>query len=598
MIIGELSSGVQPLSSVGVDKPAAGEQDVCTFIVRFLMVRGVRRVFGLCGGHVQPLWDCAARRGIHIVDVRHEAAAVHMAQAQSELTNELSAVFITAGPGVTNAITGIANAYISRIPLLVVAGKPPRPQENMGALQDLPQVEMVRSITRYARTVRCVRHVAKELDEAWARAWGQGGEPGPVFLEFPTDLLRETIPAGYAAEDRLPTRDVFPATPSQAAIERVADMLWQAGRPVLISGRGARAAKQALTALIDRLNCVYLDTAESRGMIAEDHPAYMPAVRSRAMQEADLVVTIGRQLDFQLGYGSPAIFPHARFIRIGSSPAELRSNRRGDLEVGGAVDIVLKMLLASTEGRRPGVEETWVNGLRQQDRERRRNLILELQHAPPGGDGRMHPYRLFGHVRDRLAADAIVVADGGDCLSFARMVLMGSDYLDPGGLGCLGVGVPYGIAAALAFPDRQVVVLTGDGAFGLNGMELDTAKRHGARMVVVVANNSAWNIERTDQDLNYGGRIVGTELPDCDYAAFARALGVYAERVTTSAELAGALKRAAKHAPALVDVMVTRDALSPDARSGLAMVPDHQPLTTWDQMEKAFAGHKKCPEGP
>ena len=180
-----------------------------------------------------------------------------------------------------------------------------------------------------------------------------------------------------------------------------------------------------------------------------------------------------------------------------------------------------------------------------------------------------------------------MVADGGDILSFARIALTGKTYLDPGRFGCLGVGVPFGISAALAYPERQVIVITGDGAFGLNAIDIDTAKRHGARVVFVVANNAGWNIERNDQIETYGGRIVGTELPACDYASMPRAFGLHGERVDDPANLPAAIKRAFENAPALLDVIVTRDASSPDARSGLPIVPDTQPLSSWDKMEKA-----------
>jgi acetolactate synthase-1/2/3 large subunit len=190
--------------------------------------------------------------------------------------------------------------------------------------------------------------------------------------------------------------------------------------------------------------------------------------------------------------------------------------------------------------------------------------------------------------RQKLGRDAVVIADGGDFLSFARIALTGAAYLDCGPFGCLGVGVPFGIAAALALPDRKVVVMSGDGSFGFNAIELDTCRRHQARAVFVVANNGGWNIERNDQKLSFGGRIVGTELEGCDYARLAQAVGVRGERIESPDQLPGALERAFKNAPALLDVAVTRDAVSPDSKSGLPVVPDTQALTAWDDLEKAM----------
>ncbi len=199
----------------------------------------------------------------------------------------------------------------------------------------------------------------------------------------------------------------------------------------------------------------------------------------------------------------------------------------------------------------------------------------------------MHPNRIFAALKQVLRADAITIADGGDILSFARMGLEPGTYLDSGAFGCLGVGVPYGVAAALSYPQRQVVVVTGDGAFGINAMEIDTAKRHGAKVVFIVANNAAWNIERLDQEMNYGGRVVGTTLQWSDYAAMARAFGLHGERVTDPARLKAALEEAFANAPALIDVVVTQDALSSDAGKGLGWVPDYQALTAWDDAERA-----------
>jgi acetolactate synthase-1/2/3 large subunit len=199
----------------------------------------------------------------------------------------------------------------------------------------------------------------------------------------------------------------------------------------------------------------------------------------------------------------------------------------------------------------------------------------------------MHPNRIFAALREVLRPDAITIADGGDLLSFARMGLDARTYLDAGAFGCLGVGTPYGITAALLHPDRQVVVVTGDGAFGINAMEIDTAARHRAKVVVIVANNAAWNIERYDQEVNYGGRVVGTTLAWSDYAGMARALGMHGERVTDPEGLAAAIREAFDKAPALIDVVVTQHAPSSDAGKGLGWVPDYQALTAWDDAEQA-----------
>jgi acetolactate synthase-1/2/3 large subunit len=564
-------------------------EEVSHLIARFLVERGVDRVFSLCGGHILPIWDHAHQLGIRVIDVRDERAAVHMAHAHRELTGCLGVAIVTAGPGLTNAVTGIANAHVSRVPILVISGVPPRPQENMGALQGISHVDIVRSITRYARTISQAGHVLRELDEAVAAAEGHCGEPGPAFIDFPTDVLRENIPESLVDHRHLTVRGVHLQTPSADAVESAAKMLCAASRLLVISGRGSKGAGEPLRQFLDQMGCVYLDTGESRGLISQDHPAFMPAVRGRAMGEADVVVTLGRTLDFQLGYGSPAVFPDARFVRIGTTAGELRVNRRADVEVFGSPALALGALLAAVD-KPPATDEAWIADMRNQDRERRKKLQRRLIEAQPGSDGAMHPYRLLGCIRDCLKPDAVVIADGGDFLSFSRIALTGSDYLDCGAFGCLGVGVPFGIASALAFPERQVVVVTGDGSFGFNAVELDTCRRHGARVVFVVANNAGWNIERNDQRLAFEERIIGTELKGCDYAAFAQSLGVHGERVEDPEKLPEALERAFDRAPALLDVVVTRDATSPDAVSGLPGIPDLQALSGWDKLEKVRWG--------
>ena len=564
-------------------------EQISNLIARFLKERGVDRVFSLCGGHIMPIWDHLYRLGIRIIDVRDERAAVHMAHAHSELTGRFGVAMVTAGPGLTNAVPGIANAYVSRVPLLVLSGVPPRPQQGMGALQAIPQADMVRLITRYARTVSSAEHVLRELDEAVAYAEGHGGEPGPAYLDFPTDVLRETIPASMIGAMRFRARETPVYSPDAESIGAAAALLAKSKRPLVISGRGAKRAAKSLFNFLEVFDCVYLDTAESRGLIPEDHPLFMPAMRGKAMREADLIFTLGRSLDFQLAYGSKAVFPKAQFIRAGTTPSELRGNRRPEVELFGSPPAVLDAL---AEALRDGIvasDHGWVEEMQTADRRSRQNLLNNLRTAaPPGKDGAMHPYRLLGCVREKLDRDAVVVADGGDFLSFARIALTGAAYLDCGPFGCLGVGVPFGIAAALALPDHQVVVLSGDGSFGFNAIELDTCRRHQARVVFIVANNGGWNIERNDQKLSFSGRIVGTELEGCDYARLAQSMGVQGERIENPEQLPKALEWAFENAPALLDVAVTRDAVSPDSKSGLPVVPDTQALTAWDDLEKAM----------
>jgi acetolactate synthase-1/2/3 large subunit len=534
-----------------------------------------------------PIWMRLDAEGIRIIDVRDERAAVYMAHAHAELTGQIGVALVTAGPGVTNAMTGIANAHVARASVLILSGTPPRAQENRGALQDMVHTEFIKPLTRYARTVREPDLVMQELDEALARAQGMGSEPGPVYLDFPVDTLRAEPSAAMQLPEWMQPRRKPVLHPDAQSVAEAVEVLWSARRPLVISGRGARGASANLQRLLERLGAVYLDTGESRGLVPESHPSVVAAMRGSVMTEADVVLTLGRKLDFQLAYGSPAIFGEARFVRIADTPSELRDNRRGAAEVLGTVDAVLDAILKAAGDREPASDRQWASHARAQHVARSQKLMTTMQQAPAGSDGRMHPNRLLAALREALPSDSVVVADGGDFLSFARVGLPTSTYLDPGSLGCIGIGTPFGIAASLALPGRTVVVATGDGAFGFNAMEIDTAARHRAPVLIVVANNGSWAIEVRDQQETHG-KVVGTHLQYADHAAMAKGFGLHAQRVEKAEDLPAAIATALQNLPALLDVVVTPEAASSDAKSGLAWVPDLQALGAWDEAEQRW----------
>ena len=564
---------------------------VAAWIAHLLKERSVNRVYGLQGGHIQPLWDHVAQEGIQIIDVRDERAAVHMAHAHSELTGCLGVALATAGPGVTNTVTAIANAYLSRIPVLLIGGCPTTMQANMGGLQEISHTEIMQPITRYSNTARVADQAIRELNNAIARANGDAGEPGPAYIEIPPDVLRQTVSPNLILEDWLkptPPRRLLPDP------ERVTDaiaVIRAAKRPLVISGRGARKASESLPRFLVAVDALYLDTQESRGLIPADHISVAGAVRGAAMAQADLVITLGRKLDYQLGFGSPAAFPNARFLRIADNASELIDNRRGSPEILADVALTLDAIVNELGDNKGTRDTNWLDEIRNKPRER---IARGHKSAPPalGADGKIHPMAIFEAIKEVVDPDYIGIADGGDLLSFARIGLQARTYMDAGAFGCLGVGVPFGVAAALLYPDRQVISVNGDGSFGLNAMEVDTAVRHGAKAVFIVSNNAAWNIERIDQDINYGGRIVGTLLRHCDYAAMARGLGAYGERVEDPDELVGAITRGLENAPAVIDVVTSQEAVSSDSQKGLGFVPNYQPLLAWDEAEKARRHNK------
>lgn len=563
-----------------------GPTTVARAVARFIAAQGVSRVYTLPGSHVKPICSELARVGIRIVSTRHECAAVHMAHAEADLTGRLGVALVTTGPGLTNAVTGIASAYLSRTPLLVISARVPDPQAGMGALEEVPQADLVRPVCRHVREVADVRHVLPGLHMAATVALGSDGPPGPGYVDFAPSLLKQEMPDWYVDRHWFLPVVRPPRLPHHESITLAAELLRSSRRPLAIGGRGALGAGVALERFLEASGCLYLDTRESRGVIPPDSKHGIPALRGRAMTEADLVITLGRRLDFELAYGSRAVFSEsARFMRIGRNAEELAENRPGDVVVCADVGLALEAL--ADAGARPvAADLAWRDELISASVEKTRPGTPSVATRPPGSDGRMHPLTLIDSINRLIDAETICIVDGGDILSFARVGLRPYTYLDLGPFGCLGSGAPYAVASALAFPSRRTIALIGDGAFGFGAMEVETAVRTRARALFVVANNDAWNIERQDQLLNYPGQDLGTELSPCRYDLLARSLGAYGERVDQAGDLANALERGLANLPAVIDVAVTRDAVSPDTRSGLANVPPLHATQSWEDAER------------
>jgi len=555
---------------------------VAAAIARFVAGQGVSRVYTLPGSHVKPICSELARLGIRIVSARHECAAVHMAHAEADLTGTLGVAIVTTGPGLTNAITGIASAFLSRTPLLVLSARVPDAQAGMGALEEVPQGDLVRPVCRYVRAVADERHVLSGLHMAVTAALGSDGPPGPVYVDFTPNMLKQPMPDWYL-DSRWFNRIARPARlPNDDAIANAAALLRGSRRPLAIGGRGVLGAGAALEKFLQASGCLYLDTRESRGTLSPDNPNSIPALRGRAMAEADLVITLGRRLDFELAYGSGAVFAEsARFLRIGRTVEELSENRRGDVEVCADVDAVLQRLV-QLEAKPSAPDTAWQNELKSANVAK----TSTTKAHPPGSDGRMHPLTLIAAINRLVDTQTVCIVDGGDILSFARVGLRARTYLDLGPFGCLGSGAPYAVAASLTYPERRVIALIGDGSFGFGALEVETAVRSGARALFIVANNDAWNIERQDQLLKYPDQELGTTLTPCRYDLLAKSLGAHGERVERAEDLAAAFERGLANLPAVIDVAVTRDAVSPDTKSGLANVPPLHATQSWDDAER------------
>jgi acetolactate synthase-1/2/3 large subunit len=559
---------------------------VAAAIARFIVSQHVERVYSLPGSHVKPIWSELARTGVRVVSARSECAAVHMAHADAALTARAGVALVTAGPGLTNAITGIASAHAARMPLLVISARVPDAQSGMGALEEVPQADLVHPVCRYVREVSHPRHVLPSLHFAVNAALGSDGPPGPAYVDFDPVLLKDVMADWHLAEMWFKPIARNARMPDPAAIESAAALLRAATRPIVIGGRGLLAASSSLERFLLSTGCLYLDTRESRGALPLDSTYAVPAVRGRAIAEADLVVTLGRRLDFELGYGSSAVFAEtARFIRIGRSSDELCENRPGNVEILADLDQALDALVRA-DVRPSAADTTWRDDLLAANTANARRLADTMAASVVEGDDRVHPYALIAAVNAMADKEAICIVDGGDILSFARVALRAHTYLDLGAFGCLGSGVPYAVAAALAFPRRRVIALVGDGAFGFAAMEIETAVRNGARALFIVANNDAWNIERHDQLARYPGQDLGTTLSPCRYDRLAQSLGAHGERVVRPDELAPALERALQKLPAVVDVAITRGAISPDFKSGLADIPPLHAVLRWNDAEE------------
>lgn len=564
------------------------------YLAMALKARGVERVYALCGGHIMDIWMALVEEGIEIVDVRDERSAVYMAHASAAVSGRLGVALVTAGPGVTNAMTGIANAHMSRIPVLVLSGTPPRPQEHRGALQDMSHTALLASITRMARTSSHVTAIARDLDAAISAAMGFAGEPGPAFLDIPVDVQRERVPAAIVQGEHLQGLAKPRTCPLDEDLDAAAALIAKSSRPLLVSGRGCNGVDIAVLAeFLEQAGAGYLDTGESKGLLPFSHSAHIGAMRGAAMKEADLVITLGRKLDFQLAYGSPAVFPDARWLRISDVAEELVDNRLANTALLGDITISLQALTQRLRQQAQPPSRAWLATMQAKHRERSAGLQARLQQAPADAQGRLNPNRLLAEIAKRLHEDAVVIADGGDFLSLARVALNPKTYLDPGPLGCIGLATPFAIGAAKTAPGRQVVAVTGDGAFGFTAIELDTAVRHQAPIMVVVSNNGSWAIETRDQQDRFN-KVAGTELQFADHAGMARAFGMRAWRITNEAELVPALDAAfaalASGEPVLVDVETSPEIASADSKSGLAWVPLYQALQSWDDQEQQWLG--------
>ncbi len=481
-----------PRETATTTRPVTGGH----LVARALKAEGIEAIFTLCGGHVMDVYDGCVDASIRIIDVRHEQAAGHAADAWARLTGVPGCAVVTAGPGVTDTVTAVANAWRAQTPMLVIGGQGPLIQAHMGSLQELDHVGMMRPITKFATTVFHTERIPEILGMAFRNACS--GRPGPVFVEVPADVLFAGVDES-AVVDPGKYRSTGRVTGDVKQIEEAARLLAGAERPVILAGsqvwhcRGA-AALQAL-AEAGRIP-VYLN-GSARGSLPPGHPLLFVRSRREALGKGDVILVLGTPFDFRLGYGK-RLAPDAKIIQVDLDTSELGHNRGIDVGITGDSAVVLDQLTAALGKTAPEKTRAWLEQLRTAEQKAlEKELPLLNSNAVP-----IHPLRLAKEINDFLTEDSIFIGDGGDVVTISASVIQTrrpGQWLDPGPLGTLGVGMPFAIAAKVAFPKKEAFILFGDGAFGLNGFEFDTAVRFNLPVVSVVGNNAAWNQIRYGQ---------------------------------------------------------------------------------------------------
>jgi acetolactate synthase-1/2/3 large subunit len=535
-------------------------------IARRLKARGVRKLFTLSGGHLFSIYDGCRAEGIDLVDVRHESAAAFAAEGWAKVTREPGVAAVTAGPGVTNAMSVLAGAQQSHSPMLVLGGRAPAMRWGQGSLQEIDHVPFVRPVTKLAATAESTAEIPGLVDEALAAA--VRAHSGPAFLDFPLDVV--------FSEAEEPEPEPGPAPPDPAAgpepdgddLARAIALLREAERPVVMAGSNLYwgHGEGALRALAEELRVPVFLNGLARGCVPADHELAFSRARSTALQGADVALVAGVPMDFRLGFGQ-AFGADTEVVAIDRAEPVHDHPRTPAAELYGGLTGILDALRT---GARGGPDRAaWVAQLRATEDERRAAEAAELadERAP------LHPMRLYGELRAVLDRDAIVIGDGGDFVSYAGRIMDSyapGCWLDPGPYGCLGCGPGYALAAKLARPERQVVLLVGDGAFGFSGMEFDTLARHGVDVVAVMGNNGIWALEKHPMEFLYGYSVVADLRPGTRYDEVVRALGGHGALVERPDELRPALVRAFEAGrPALVNVLTDPSVAYP-RRSNLA----------------------------
>ena len=526
-----------------------------SLVVKSLKDEGVDTVFYITGG---PMVDVASKCieiGFNSVDVRHEQGASMAAHAYSRVLGKPGVCFAASGPGVTNLITGVGNAYLDAVPVVALGGASAISQDGMGAFQEMDQVGMFKPITKMSERVKDARRIPEIINKAFRVA--TSGQPGPVYVDLPGDVLYRVV-----EEEEV----TFPKRPHQvprvggdpALVKEAVALLKAAERPLVISGTGIiwSGAMQELQEFVETTGIPFYTTPQGRGVIPEDHALSFLGARNRAWKEADVVLVVGTRFNFILGFGqAPRFAEDVKMIQVDIADEEIGRNRAVDVGIVGDAKVVLRQLIDEASDSFQGRDElAWIDTLRGYDQrsQEKMSAIMQADTSP------MHPLRLCKEVRDFMDRDAIIVVDGHEILNFARQSVPTNapgHRVNAGPNGCMGVAVPFGLGAKVAKPDTQVIVLSGDGSFGMNGMEIDTMVRKNIPAIIVISNNGGW--------AGAGVMNAGRDLGFSRYDEMAKVFGAHGEFVERPEDIRPALERAvASGKPAVINVIT-----DPSARS-------------------------------
>jgi acetolactate synthase-1/2/3 large subunit len=539
-------------------------------VARALRAEQVPFIFTLCGGHVMPIYDGCLDEGIGVIDVRHEQTAAHAADGWARVTGRPGVAVVTAGPGLTDAVTGVASAHRANIPMIIIGGQGPRPFADMGSLQDMNHVELMRPITKWAISVPEGRRIPEYLSMAFRTA--TTGMPGPVFLEMPIDQLFDSYDE---ANVRFPTqyRTEAGIAGDPSHIEQALALIKQAQHPVALVGTQLRWSPRrgAYPEFVKTFGMPIYVNGLGRGSLPPEDPHFFSRTRKPALLGADVVLIFGTPLDFRLGYGRDShINPNAKLIHVDLDPRELGRNRSCDVGIIGDTGLVMEQLTkaAKAEGYSKAMVKPWLDDMRKRERAAFDKVRPELDSdAVP-----INPLRACKEIADSVGENAIFIGDGGDFVATAASVVrvyQQGHWLDPGPLGTLGVGPGYAMAAKLAKPNSPVIIIYGDGSFGLHAMEFEACIRQKINVVGVIGNDAGWTQIRRGQVQLYGAeRSVATALAFTRYDKVVEALGGHGEYVERPGDIKPALQRAlAAGKPALVNIKIGGSDFRKDAIS-------------------------------